>query len=325
MAALDLFEQILSDGWTGVEQWKVKRQEESFLLEFKGKRTPMNSTLEDADRDNLAKALSGFANVSGGVLVFGVHAKSSTDRIDHVSEIYPITDIMAFRGQVERRCKQLTDPHIAGIRVEHLECPHASGRGILLVYVPQSDGGPHRVSVGSTGINDRYYMRTVSETTPMPHALLAAMFGRIPPPQLHLQMLFRFEDTVAYEPTIRLFLRLLNRGRGYAQQPAIEIEEQCVPYALWYTSFSSSTHPDWQYITPAQMNDRVLFRSSANGVLFPEQTIQIANGLLGGGNPLKIPFAFSLTGRLFALGAQPVRFDRRIILDREDSLDFEVP
>jgi len=282
--------------------------------------------LEEADRDNLVKALSGFANVSGGVLVFGVHAKSSnTDRIDRVSKIHPIADIETFRGEVERRCKQFTDPHIAGIRVERLKCPHTPGSGILLVYVPQSDGGPHRVSEGSTAIKDRYYMRTVSETTPMPHALLAAMFGRVPPPQLHLKMFFRFEGTAANGPIVRLFLRLIHRGRGYAQQPAIEIEEQRVPYPLWYTSFSSATHPDWQYITPAHMDDRVLFRSSANGLLFPEQTIQIANGLLGGGNNLELPFTFSLSGRLFALGAQPVRFDRRVIIDQEDSSELEVP
>src|SRR5262249_35828463 len=137
MGALDLFEQIRSDEWAGIEQWKAQRQEETFLLEFKGKRTPANAIMEDADRDELAKALSGFANVSGGVLVFGLHAKSSnTERIDRVSKIHPITDIRAFRGEVEKRCKQLTDPHIAGIRVEQIECPNAPGAGILLVYVP---------------------------------------------------------------------------------------------------------------------------------------------------------------------------------------------
>ena len=69
-------------------------------------------------------------------------------------------------------------------------------------------------------------------------------FASINAPILHLKMFFKFEGTAANGPIVRLFLRLLNRSRGYAQQPAIEIEEQRDPYALWYASFSSSIHPD---------------------------------------------------------------------------------
>ncbi len=49
--------------------------EEDLYLEFKQKSESRDSLANDDDRANLAKAISGFSNTDGGLIIWGVRAK----------------------------------------------------------------------------------------------------------------------------------------------------------------------------------------------------------------------------------------------------------
>src|SRR4051812_12288827 len=101
MSARSLFEQVITDGWAGVRAWKDTEAEESLHLEFKRQDDLSGGAFKDPDKGQLAKALSGFANVEGGVLVFGVHAREMGKNPDRVQSICPIVDVAKFQAMVE--------------------------------------------------------------------------------------------------------------------------------------------------------------------------------------------------------------------------------
>lgn len=74
------------------------RQEENLTLDFKLIRPDLN---QSADKKNLAKALSGFANSSGGLIVWGVDARKNDQGIDcacDAREIQPLSQ--CWRGSM---------------------------------------------------------------------------------------------------------------------------------------------------------------------------------------------------------------------------------
>jgi predicted HTH transcriptional regulator len=72
----------------GIKQYVRTQQEEDVSLEFKTARTTNLSYADD--RKNLAKALSGFGNSSGGLLVWGVEAGKNADQIDCATRTCPL-------------------------------------------------------------------------------------------------------------------------------------------------------------------------------------------------------------------------------------------
>jgi predicted HTH transcriptional regulator len=75
---------------------------------YKTKRDSRTPQLEDDDRKNLAKALSGFANSSGGVLLWGVKGNP-------VPTLMPITQIQIFMENLLQLGGLATEPSILGI------------------------------------------------------------------------------------------------------------------------------------------------------------------------------------------------------------------
>jgi predicted HTH transcriptional regulator len=58
-----------------VNDYVAAQQEENLVLEFKSVNSADLSNADD--KKNLAKALSGFANSSGGIIVWGVEARKT--------------------------------------------------------------------------------------------------------------------------------------------------------------------------------------------------------------------------------------------------------
>jgi schlafen family protein len=215
MAAREVFDEIRKSTWEQVQAWVTEKKEESLYLDFKRRTPGAGSKLQPADRTCMSKAFSGFANVEGGVLVMGVHAAGAQKNLpDQVSEIQPIEDLTKFRNDVDRNLKSFNDPPIPGMAVDEVRDP-SGDRGILVVYVPESDGGPHRVIGADSEVNDRYYMRTGTSTLVMPHSILAAMFGRAPSPKLRLAL-------SRSSRTVNLYVG--NVGRGCAESLLIRAE-----------------------------------------------------------------------------------------------------
>src|SRR5262249_24171211 len=277
--ALDLFNQVTA-GWTSVEKWKNDGISESVHLEFKRKKDPAKAALDPDDLEGIAKAVSGLANTEGGVLAFGFQAQGQ-GKPDKLQGIHHLQKLEEVKFNVERQVRLLTNPPVAGLRVESIEDPSRPGQGVVAVYVPQSLALPHRAISASTEVNDRYFMRTVADTVVMPHAMLAALFGRTPPPRLQLRLEFCTRDLSGTQAAEYMTMRLANVGRGTARQPAVCLREESQPIgAFWWNSLIHATLASgWNNTSVERGADTtVTLRSGPEVLLYPGDELLIARG-----------------------------------------------
>lgn len=134
--------------------------------------------LHENDRNNLAKAISGFGNSEGGVIVWGVDASRDMDYADVVARSkMPIENVARFISWLEGSISGRTIPAHPGVQNRAIDT--GAGNGFVLTLIPKSNLTPHQSIYDS-----RYYMRAGSAFLPVPHSVLAAMFGRRPQPIL---------------------------------------------------------------------------------------------------------------------------------------------
>jgi len=128
------------------------QQEEHVNLEFKTANTSDLSHFDD--RKNLAKALSGFANSSGGLLVWGVVAAKNVEQIDCAIAVSEIPQVRLFVGRLNTLTGQAVSPIVDG--VPHKAIVSNGEAGFAVTMVPESESGPHMAKCRE----DRYYKRS---------------------------------------------------------------------------------------------------------------------------------------------------------------------
>ena len=100
MAAQTISDQLAGpNGWDVATEWIARREPESLHLDFKcveGGAGVKGRSLADQQKEQLAVALSAFANTEGGVLVLGVHAPpAKKGDPDRAASIQGIEDVGA--------------------------------------------------------------------------------------------------------------------------------------------------------------------------------------------------------------------------------------
>ena len=142
----------------------------------------------DSWKENLAKAVSGFANTSGGLLVFGVDAKATHHLARRVAS-KPLDDlkhrVALVRDVISRAVEDSLDVTPTPLA---FESPSSiSDSGYIAIDVPRSERRPHIAKLG--GLH-RYYIRAGEEFVRMPHGILRDMFSRAaePRPTISLQI-----------------------------------------------------------------------------------------------------------------------------------------
>lgn len=136
---------------------------ESLTLEFK--RDPPGK--EKDDKAEFLKDVVALANASGGDLIYGIEEKSGS-----ATRINPITG--STHDAEKRRLGQILDggvePRVTGIRFRSVD---VFGGFLLILRIPQSYDGPHRVSS-----NGSFYLRSGTHTTNMSYEQLRTAFDR---------------------------------------------------------------------------------------------------------------------------------------------------
>lgn len=208
MSLLNTFESLsLSD----LEDFVTLRQEENLHLDFKVVKDADLSYRDD--RKNLACALSGFANSSGGLIVWGVDARKNPDGIDCAGELKPISKVGLLIGRLNALTGEGVDPSVA--RVQHRAIETKDGQGFAITMVPESDTGPHMAKLGE----NRYYKRNGDGFYKMEHYDIADMFGRRRKPKLTV-----FYKVIRKRSDSEIHLGLKNDGRATARAPFFAFE-----------------------------------------------------------------------------------------------------
>ena len=127
-------------------------QEEHLQLDFKTI-TRTNLSYRD-DRRNLASCISGFANSSGGLVIWGVKARPDDRDVDCAVEPSLISPLSEFLSRLNEYTGQAASPIVDGVLHKALEKTASEGYAVTLV--PESHSGPHMAKLGE----DRYYKRS---------------------------------------------------------------------------------------------------------------------------------------------------------------------
>lgn len=215
--ANDLFVRLREGGTAALDQLIAEREPESLFLDFK--RSPADGAarqLAPEDNKNLSKAISGFANSSGGVVVWGVDCRPDSSIGSEVAEKHPLLDAAGFNTKLQAAVSRATLPPHSAVQLTSFEERVGSPAGYVALLVPQSLVGPIR-----SVVTNHYHLRAGSDFGIVPHDVLAGMFGRAPHPSADLNLIShpaRLGSRPGYF-TIAFGLVAVNLGVVMAERP----------------------------------------------------------------------------------------------------------
>ena len=180
--AEDIFQRVSQGGAAEIERMIGEPVVESLFLDYKRVATNDFKRLHADDRKNLAKAISGFANSEGGVVIWGVDCRRTLDEGDIPTGPMPITNPKTFRSLLSDAVSGVTIP--AHGNVDNVHCLRDDGTGYVISHIPVGLNVPYRTLIKNE--QEEYYMRAGSEFVLIPHAILAGLFGRAPHPKLEI-------------------------------------------------------------------------------------------------------------------------------------------
>lgn len=221
-----LEEAYVNGEWNHIQDLVKRGETESLHLDFKQKENPAKGPAGTADKKNLSKALSGFANADGGLIVWGVDARPGGDGVDKVQKVVPIEGLDRFLSDLQTLTSQVVSFPVADVRHHKVSTPHDSDKGVAVSVIPASDLAPHMAT--ARGIH-QYFRRTSSDFLRMEHYEVADLFGRRPQPQIGVEIghKVRLGGTSGGRPFGRLTVKfvLKNKGRAIAHHPALSLGE----------------------------------------------------------------------------------------------------
>lgn len=216
--AEDIFDKIVKNGKSAIDEFILTRKSEELFLDFK--RSADNgdgSKLNDIDREHFAKAISGFGNSEGGVIVWGIDCSKDKDHADIAHTKFPIQRVNRFVSWLEGVVSGCTIPPHTTVR-QHYIISDDEGNGYVATLIPKSTHVPHQVV--AHGVHGKsqyhYYIRAGSSFERTPHAVLAGMFGRRPQP--HVFHMFTIGPAELNNKTIivKVGFMIGNQGPGIA-------------------------------------------------------------------------------------------------------------
>jgi len=195
------------------------KQEENLYLDFK---TVNNSDFSNKDdKKNLSRAISGFANSSGGMIIWGVIAKKNEYNIDCANGFQLIENLTLFISKINELTGRAINPIVENIL--HKPIKIEDEKGVVISFIPESNSGPHMAKLG----HDRYFKRSGDSFYRMEHYDIEDMFGRRKKPKLVLRG-YPINERPR-ENKILILLSIENIGRSIAKYPflAIDLPQTC--------------------------------------------------------------------------------------------------
>ncbi len=234
---------------------------EHMHVDFKEKRDRRDSKLADHDKRNLAKAVSGFANSGGGVLIWGIEDKTMSPR--------PITDVKHFVASLLQLAPQVTDPVVLDIDGDWMPSDAGSGQeGFGVILIPESLLPPHRVILNHKDIKNHYYVRSGESFLAASHTQLEDMFGRRPKPKLALSTKVVISGHAGKTYHLYVILGIENKGRGSAKSPFLSVKVY-PPYQISQYGIDGNTHFGLRALTSSIGSENDKYGSSADAVIHP--------------------------------------------------------
>lgn len=208
--AKEIFNKIKENKEAAIDDFIANREYENLFLDFKRVATKNSPRkLEPSDRKNYGKAISGFGNSEGGVIVWGVDC-SSKNNGDVATEKCPIDNPKNFASLLEGSTSGCTLPPHDGVHNEVISSDDSTS-GYVVTYISKSERAPHQALV-----EDKNYcfIRAGSTFEPAPYGVLAGMFGRRPQPKLSFSFISNLPEKGVNESSIKFSFKLTVENLG---------------------------------------------------------------------------------------------------------------
>ena len=176
-AASQLYASLSS--YSYVENLIANGESEGLYLECK---SPGSPQLTRDIKSHLAKAISGFSNTAGGIVIWGLSTtRHEHSNLDILSQIEPIANCKQFARHIDKSIPSLTVPSIINYETKIILKSKTDTRGIIVTFIPQSLGGPIQ------SIPDNlFYFRCGDEFIIAPYEMIKRLFSATDVPDLHL-------------------------------------------------------------------------------------------------------------------------------------------
>lgn len=242
---------------------------ERLHIDFKEKHDRRDAKLADDDRKNLAKGVSGFANSSGGVIVWGLKDKSLSPK--------PIAEVPIFVSSLLQLASQITDPIVPGIDGDWIPSVTQKDQGGFgLIFVPESPLPPHRVILNQDEVKQHYFVRTGDSFVVASHTMLEDMFGRRPKPQLLLSTrVIQSAEQSSGKYQIPIILGIENKGRASAKAPFLSLNVH-PPYQINPYGIDGNGHFGLPQLTVSMDSTEKRYGASSDVVIHASMIHEVA-------------------------------------------------
>ena len=267
----NLFDELKQDGAAAIDRLIQEKREESVQLEFKRKARTDFVELERSDKENLAAAISAFANSAGGLVLWGVGTTpNSSGLASYAVELLPISNAASFTVAVDRVLAEAVMPRHS-VDLATIPSGKNDGSGFLAMYVDRSERRPHRSEL----VTKAYFKRIGNRTVQMEHYDIDDAFKRNTVAELEVTAKVLDPDLSKYvdpgETTeVRIEIRLVNKSTVSAQYPYLKFESKPNGAVDYVGRADNVIHPDdEQLIATISLTAR---RNRRPGVTFYDAT-----------------------------------------------------
>jgi hypothetical protein len=320
--AREFFDHFSSDNDEGV---KVIRSMIGTKFEddiFDAKQEPTDPDKNKRKQELLriwSKAMSGFANAGGGVVVWGLVAKPDpVSKIDKVIDEQLVSDPEALENELRKLQGETTDPPLGGVLYRAFEAVDTNGKpgGFLVCYMPEGPFKPYR----QRACDQQYFYRFGESTRVMPTHMLRQLFYPRATSTFFAQGHFEWKHREPTHAIMEFEIGIRNKGPSTAREVAVLVErwnldpnEEFETFAGEGWNKTASYFISQKPIHPGMPVCRtVLFRWRARAVSGPN-----GNPVLHiGSNPLP-----QVTIAVFAENQEPQRF--RVGMSLQDCIPLE--
>ncbi len=156
---------------------------EAEWIDFKG------NPQDNKDAKKLwSKALSGYSNITDGLIIWGIDARKTPPRdIDAACGLRLIPDPQVFESNLREWIRDATNPPVMG--VEYQFCANESGEGFVVCLIPESNYKPHRAEFA----DKHYYFRAGDDFLIAEPGFLRTLFYPRNNPYLWLEVVLSFQ------------------------------------------------------------------------------------------------------------------------------------